>query len=308
VIAMTGMRNEEGRPQWERTIDQAVELFGVAMQPDGGHVVAGWLAIAGPATEWARPWVARIEPDGRVGWQRRYELAGAVGRSVVSTSGGATIAAFVAPTGAEGTWMPVLTRLGDDGEVAWARDVRAEGAMESGVRLADLPDDEMALVWNAELLVIGEDGTLHRGWRLESPANLVLVDAVAADDGMALVGRDDAGSWVGLVGHDGALRWQAAVAGEVELDYAGVVRSEHDGGLAFFGGTITSTWVLRLRADGRFDGDCPELSPGEASVVEGRATLEPRTIDSVETSFDAAEESMAVEDDDLAVEVACGEP
>lgn len=299
----------DGRPEWARAFGGTGEWFDVAALPDGDFVAVGGVAAEGdPPGERARPWACRLDADGRSAWQRRYEVASATAVSIVASTGGAlTVAVLVAtPTGDGGRRTPVLMRLDERGNVLWAWDVGVESNEPVRPRLTALPDGETALIWNDELLVFGEDGAWRHGWRLASPTNLVLVDATAVGDGIALVGRDDVGGWVGVLGHDGALRWQASVAGEVEQDLARVVRSEHDGGLTFFGGTIASTWVLHLPSDGRFDGSCRELSAGTASVApDVSLPVAWRTVDSVETAFVPTEEPLEAGDDDLPIETVC---
>jgi hypothetical protein len=230
---------------WEKSLGVGGrDVTAYALVPDGagGHYVAGYANLA---SSWLWSfWVARLDADGGIVWQKAYEDAGCtfMTAATATTDGGLAATGF---TCIDGQWDSVVLRLDDQGRVRW---FFAYGGAGTDLLYGIQP------VPGGGFVAVGSTDSFGCG-----PAT----------------GQPD--YWVIRLGDDGGVIWERALGGAgMDVPYA--VRAAEDGRILVAGVTESigagdlDCWVVTLDGDGEtsLDPASGMTASAGASVVSSR--------------------------------------
>ncbi|MBI5487367.1 MAG: hypothetical protein HY905_08545 [Deltaproteobacteria bacterium] len=250
--------------------------WAVAPLPDGGYVIGGSI---GRGTRPRDPWVARIDADLNVAWQRRLPSGiGAVQSLSVAADRDILVAAAERTSTSASVW---LARLDPRGTIRWQR--RATGEFgEMGLRTAmtETTDGDVVAMAGAsyrDVFVVRLDRDGNPRWRKMLDASWSF-DVMAGDGGEAILGAGRQSPppfvapdmWLVALSSEGRIVWQTGLDGGY-LEIASVVRRGRDGSILALSAEIPS-WLVKLAPNGRFNGSCPliyetSVEPTDADVA-----------------------------------------
>ena len=265
--------DESGHQEWLKTYAGPGDLLVTAVieAPGGGYVMAG-AVMTSDVMNWAF-WVARLDEEGNVLWQKAYD-GPAFDRfdiGIASARGGGYVVAGETLSFGAGGWDVWVLRLDEDGAVLWQRAYGTEG-------------DEIP---NA--VIQSPDGTF------------VVCGYIVNEDGFVM--KLDA---------SGSVLWQKIYGGE-HSDALQDIAPTTDGGYAMTGWTasfdkseppVLETWVLKVDGNGDISDACPPgmISAGvmtttvtDAIVYSPDIRIESQTPDVTEADGAREEASLTAE-------------
>jgi hypothetical protein len=211
---------------WQKAFGGTTAHLARSLQatPDGGFIVAGQ---ASTSTTQGDVWVAKLDGNGDVVWQRTYRYVGATGPSdaqsvQLTTDGGYVVAGIAYTTRSLGTAIPDawILKLDAAGNVVWQR---TYGGSDADYALSIEP--------------------LADGGYVVAGATFVA----------ASFGASQSDAWLLKLDADGAVLWQRTY-GTGGNEVARAVKRTVDGGYIVAGSSSTATgttpWVLKVDAFG----------------------------------------------------------
>jgi PKD repeat protein len=258
--------DDDGETRWTRTYRNGTDVYDVAQIDDGGYVVVGRYSDPESDETGSAAWVAEVDADGDVEWDRTLThddptVSPVSSFSAVTTTADGDVVAVGGAGSIFGVRNVYAVRLDGTGATAWERVVNRT--------VSDVPLDVTAT--DAGLVVAGYgtvregDGTANTGFVLglaadgsqryaaEYPERTAMLDTVAPVAGGTgvLVGGGDgpgsntlAASVVLSLDETGDLRWNDRPGGDRGVDLLNVTPDRY-------------TLVAQVGADGSINPDSP---------------------------------------------------
>jgi hypothetical protein len=260
-----------GERPWPSSVDA------IRATAEGTFLIAGTLSVS---TEVARLWLAELDGDGEPLWQRT--LADGEGRdaSISLARDDDILLAFRAE---DAVW---LARLDRSGAPRWARRGAASGAGGFySLEVVETTDGDVVLVATlaAGAVVVRLDGAGGLRWErvFGTDGDVLSTVALPGPDGSVIVGgtrirdRDgfDPDLWLAGVDPDGESTWQRVLA-RPGCDVAHDAVMARDGNVIVATGGCEHALVVKLHADGSFDGGCDSFEPIDVASAVRSVALE----------------------------------
>lgn len=217
-----------GTPQWQETyaLKERTEGYSLAQTADGGYVLAGWASTPGSANGDYQVWVLKVDPVGRVLWQREYGLG----------KGSAVY-----------------------GQIS-VRQTADRGYVVAGTKIAPLPEAALVLRLNANGSIRWTKTLAPSGASYSSAYSV----AQAADGGFVVAGESiygASGAWITKLDAEGDVVWQrlyGSPSSGMDIYYAYAIEPTSDGGFVVAGETgpysyeyvPNAFFAMRLDANG----------------------------------------------------------
>jgi len=117
----------EGSIVWQETFE-GQDVYSVDQTRDGGFVVGGTVCVCGPTVSSAAAWVFKLDPNGKVVWEKAYLVSGrSDAYSVKQTREGGYIVAGHSSLGA------LILKLDRTGNVVWQKSYSGSGFTASSI-------------------------------------------------------------------------------------------------------------------------------------------------------------------------------
>jgi len=245
--------------------------YSISQTTDGGYIVAGSTNSSGAGSQDA--WVAKLDEDGNVTWQKTYGGADAERVSVQQTADGGYIAAgSTGSFGAGGNGDLWAIKLDADGNVTWQKTYGGAASYEYANSIRQTADGGYIVAGftrsfgagNGDMWLLKLDASGNVAWQKTygGPETETAGYAEQTSDHGYIVagytksfgaGNEDA--WILKLDASGNITWQKTYGGAAD-DGANVVRQTADGGYIVAGHTASSgaggsdAWILKLDATG----------------------------------------------------------
>jgi hypothetical protein len=276
----------------ERLMNGSEEEGAMALEPlpDGGYVVGGFV---GSTVEESDPWLARLDADLSVVWQRRYDAGVGSIRSIARAANGDLLVAALGIGGSPtSSWV---ARLDESGRIVWQRLVGGGLSTSSSKgAVAEMTDGDVVVVGTAEsrggAVVLRFDAAGNLRWQRHLGGRWGF-SVAPGDSGEAIIGAgaewfSDTGMtdiWLVALSPDGRIEWQRAIRGDY-IEGASVVRRGRDGSILVLSSEMRS-WLLKLRPDGTVERPCSMWEVTSAVPMDATLTIEEASFGFEDTTF-----------------------
>jgi hypothetical protein len=295
----------------ERLMNGPEEEGAMAIEPlpDGGFVIGGF---AGASIEEGDPWLARLDADLNVVWQRRYSTGVGSVRSVARATNGDLLVTTMASRGSPSLW---LSRLDEFGGIVWQRLVRGDlRSSASMARSAEMTDGDIVVVgtmaYPLGAFAIRLDAAGDVRWQ-KILGGAWGCDVAAGDAGEAIIsGADEPpfgggmpNIWLLALSREGGIEWQRTVLGEY-IEWGYTAKRGRDGSILVLSADQPS-WLLKLRPNGTFENACSIWVRTWAEPTEGTLTISAADFGFVDTTFESVAGSTSSADVPCPMEWVC---
>ena len=236
----------DGNIVWQEMFrDQDIRL--VDQTRDGGFIVAGTVCVCGPTVRNAAAWVFKLDPNGRIVWEKGYLVSDrSDAYSVQQTREGGYIVAGQSSIGG------LILRLDPNGNLLWSKSYEGRGITTSSIQ-----------------------ETSDRGFIVSGRKSPATLSDIGGPFLLRLNGNGDL-AWANIYGPANDFYGRAN-------SFLFMVKETRDRGLIVSGETFGQAWVLKTSPEGIIQG-CPVMVPLNATLADARTSVTDTTYSGVTTN------------------------